>query len=118
LWQVLTRGTDGETYNIGGNKEWPNLRIVELIADLVDEMAPELGGGTRRLITFGKDRPGHDRRYAIDAGKIERELGWTPAYTFESGIRKTVRWYLDHQDWVQNVTSGAYRDWVGKQYGA
>src|SRR6266478_2721608 len=101
LWQVLTRGTDGETYNIGGNNEWTNLRIVELIADVVDEMAPELGGGTRRLITFVKDRPGHDRRYAIDAGKIERELGWTPAYEFEDGIRETIRWYLDHQAWVK-----------------
>jgi dTDP-glucose 4,6-dehydratase len=103
LWQVMLRGVDGETYNIGGHNEWANLRIVELIADLVDEMAPELGGGTRKLITFVKDRPGHDRRYAIDAGKIERELGWTPAHTFERGIRETVRWYLDNQEWVRTV---------------
>jgi dTDP-glucose 4,6-dehydratase len=103
LWQVLSRGGDGETYNIGGHNEWPNLRIVELIADLVDEFAPELGGKTRNLITFVKDRPGHDRRYAIDASKLERELGWTPAYTFERGIRETVRWYLDNQRWVKTV---------------
>lgn len=103
LWQVATRGRDGETYNIGGHNEMPNLRIVELICDLVDEMAPQLGGGSRQLITFVKDRPGHDRRYAIDAGKIQRELGWVPAHTFETGLRETVRWYLDHQDWVRQV---------------
>ena len=104
LWQVLTLGKEGETYNIGGDNEWANIRIVELIADLVDEFLPELGGNTRKLITFVKDRPGHDRRYAIDASKIERELGWTPAHTFEKGIRETVRWYLDNQDWVTRVT--------------
>jgi dTDP-glucose 4,6-dehydratase len=103
LWQVLTRGQNGETYNIGGQNEWPNLRIVELICDLIDEMAPHLGGGTRRLITFVADRPGHDRRYAIDASKMRRLLGWSPAYTFELGLRETVRWYLDHQAWVQTV---------------
>jgi len=100
LWQVLTRGQDGETYNIGGHNEWANIRIVELICDLIDELAPQLGGGSRKLITFVKDRPGHDRRYAIDAAKIERELGWKPAHTFETGIRETVRWYLDNQPWV------------------
>src|SRR5712671_6856730 len=103
LWQVLLRGVAGETYNIGGHNEWANLRIVELIADLVDELAPDLGGSTRRLITFVKDRPGHDRRYAIDASKLQRELGWAPAYTFERGIRETVRWYLDNQPWVNTV---------------
>jgi dTDP-glucose 4,6-dehydratase len=103
LWQVLTRGRDGETYNIGGHNEWPNLRIVELICDRVDEFAPELGGYSRRLITFVKDRLGHDRRYAIDASKIQGELGWTPAHEFEEGLRLTVRWYLEHQDWVQAV---------------
>ncbi|HPY32141.1 MAG TPA: dTDP-glucose 4,6-dehydratase [Verrucomicrobiota bacterium] len=103
LWQVLTRGKLGETYNIGGHNEWANLRIVELICDLIDEFKPELGGQSRRLITFVTDRPGHDRRYAIDAGKIQRELGWTPAHTFETGIRETVRWYLDNQAWVQAV---------------
>ncbi len=103
LWCVLRRGKEGETYNIGGHNEMPNLRIVELICDLVDEFRPELGGGSRTLITFVKDRLGHDRRYAIDAGKIERELGWVPAHTFERGIRETVRWYLDRQDWVRRV---------------
>jgi dTDP-glucose 4,6-dehydratase len=103
LWQVLTLGVVAETYNIGGHNEWANLRIVELICDLVDELAPHLGGNTRQLITFVKDRPGHDRRYAIDASKIKRELGWSPAHTFETGIRETVRWYLDNQRWVKTV---------------
>jgi len=103
LWQVLTRAPAGETYNIGGHNEWANLRIVELICDLVDEFAPHLGGQSRKLITFVKDRPGHDRRYAIDATKIQRDLGWVPAHRFEQGIRETVRWYLDHQDWVRAV---------------
>jgi len=109
LWQVLTRGRVGETYNIGGNNEWPNLRIVERICDLIDEFRPDLGGNSRKLITFVKDRPGHDRRYAIDASKIRRELGWTPAHTFEQGLRETVRWYLDHQDWVQKVLAKSAR---------
>ena len=103
LWQVLTRGADGETYNIGGHNEWPNLHIVELICDLVDEMLPDLGGNSRNLITFVEDRLGHDRRYAIDASKIAQTLGWTPAYTFEQGIRETVRWYIDQQEWVRTV---------------
>lgn len=103
LWRVLTAGKDGETYNIGGHNEWANIHIVEAICDLIDEMAPKLGGGSRKLMAFVKDRPGHDRRYAIDASKIERELGWKPAYTFEKGIRETVRWYLDQQAWVQTV---------------
>jgi len=103
LWAVLTRGRTGETYNIGGHNEWANLPIVQLICDTVDELAPALGGDSRRLITFVKDRPGHDRRYAIDAGKIERELGWTPAHRFEQGLRETVQWYLDHQVWVRTV---------------
>ena len=97
LWLVLTRGRDGETYNIGGHNEWANLRIVELICDLIDELAPAIGGHSRKLITFVKDRPGHDRRYAIDAAKIKNELGWTPAHKFEEGLRETVQWYLDNQ---------------------
>jgi dTDP-glucose 4,6-dehydratase len=104
LWLVLTRGKPGETYNIGGHNEWANLRIVELICDLIDELAPKLGGDSRQLISFVKDRPGHDRRYAIDATKIKNELGWTPAHKFEQGIRETIQWYLDHQAWVKTVT--------------
>ena len=103
LWLVLTQGRTGETYNIGGRNEWANLHIVRLICDLIDEMAPGLGGESRKLITFVKDRPGHDRRYAIDASRIEKELGWVPAHKFEQGIRVTVRWYLDNQDWVRAV---------------
>ncbi|MFO1477836.1 MAG: dTDP-glucose 4,6-dehydratase [Verrucomicrobiota bacterium] len=103
LWLVLGRGKLGDTYNIGGHNEWANIRIVELICDLIDEFAPQLGGNSRKLISFVKDRPGHDRRYAIDAGKIDRDLGWKPAHRFEEGIRETVRWYLDHQDWVTAV---------------
>ena len=103
LWQVLTRGRAGETYNIGGNNEWANIRIVELICDLIDELAPKAGGQSRQLIAFVKDRPGHDRRYAIDATRIKQDLGWTPAYTFERGIRETVQWYLENQDWVRLV---------------
>jgi dTDP-glucose 4,6-dehydratase len=103
LWTVISRGKNGETYNIGGHNEWANIRIVELICDLIDELAPKTGGDSRKLITFVKDRPGHDRRYAIDASKIQRELGWTPAHTFERGIRETVQWYLAHQEWVAAV---------------
>jgi dTDP-glucose 4,6-dehydratase len=104
LWTVLGQGKLGETYNIGGHNEWANLRIVELISDTIDEFMPQLGGGSRKLITFVKDRAGHDRRYAIDATKIQRELGWTPAHKFEQGIRETIRWYLDNQAWVKTVT--------------
>jgi dTDP-glucose 4,6-dehydratase len=103
LWQVLTRGQDGETYCIGSGSEWPNIRVVELICDLVDEMKPSLGGGSRQLIKFVADRPGHDRRYAIDASKIERELGWAPAQEFQVGVRKTVCWYLENQPWIKSA---------------
>ena len=116
--EVLARGRLGETYNIGGWNEKPNIDIVRTVCALLDEMQPDAAGPYERLITYVKDRPGHDRRYAIDARKIERELGWKPAETFDTGIRKTVRWYLDNQPWVQNVLSGGYRDWVSKQYGS
>lgn len=115
--EVLARGRLGETYNIGGWNEKPNLDIVHTVCALLDELQPDAAGPYSRLIAYVKDRPGHDRRYAIDARKIERELGWRPAETFETGIRKTVRWYLDNQSWVQDVLSGGYRDWVSKQYG-
>jgi dTDP-glucose 4,6-dehydratase len=105
LWTVLTYGKLGETYNIGGHNEKANLHLVQLMCDLIDEFKPELGGNSRSLITFVADRPGHDRRYAIDASKIDRELGWRPAHTFETGIRETVKWYLEHQDWVKAVTA-------------
>lgn len=114
--RVLARGTPGETYNIGGWNEKPNLEIVNTICDLVDEMAPRAGGSRRQLITFVKDRPGHDRRYAMDARKMERELDWRPKETFETGIRKTVRWYLENEQWVKDVTSGSYRQWISTHY--
>ncbi|MFT7723290.1 MAG: dTDP-glucose 4,6-dehydratase [Roseateles sp.] len=114
---VLAGGRLGETYNIGGWNEKANIDIVKTVCALLDELKPSADGPYERLITYVKDRPGHDRRYAIDARKIERELGWRPAETFETGIRKTVQWYLDHPEWIARVQSGAYRDWVAKQYG-
>ena len=114
---VLAGGRVGETNNIGGWNEMPNLVIVLTICALLDELRPDPAGPRERLLTFVKDRPGHDRRYAIDARKIERELGWRPEETFETGIRKTVSWYLDHGPWVERVASGAYREWVERQYG-
>jgi dTDP-glucose 4,6-dehydratase len=114
---VLAEGRVGDTYNIGGWNERSNISIVQTICALLDEMLPSAQGSHASLITHVTDRPGHDRRYAIDARKIDRELGWRPAETFESGIRKTVEWYLDHTDWVSNVQSGGYRDWVARNYG-
>jgi len=113
---VLAQGTPGETYNIGGSNEKPNIEIVHRICDLLDEVSPAKGVSRRELITFVKDRPGHDRRYAIDARKIERELQWKPKETFDTGLRKTVRWYLENEAWVRDVTSGSYREWIATHY--
>jgi dTDP-glucose 4,6-dehydratase len=113
---VLQCACPGETYNIGGWNEKSNVEIVETICDLLDEVAPRPVSSRRELITFVKDRPGHDRRYAIDARKIGSELGWKPKETLESGIRKTVRWYLENENWVRDVTSGHYRQWIAKHY--
>lgn len=116
--RVLEAGSLGETYNVGGWNEKANLDVVKTLCAILDELKPRADGRSYAAqITFVKDRPGHDRRYAIDASKLERELGWRPNETFETGIRKTVQWYLDHQGWVSNVTTGVYQNWVGKQYG-
>ena len=116
--RVLEVGQLGETYNVGGWNEKANLDVVHTICALLDELSPRADGQSyAEQITFVTDRPGHDRRYAIDARKLERELGWKPAETFETGIRKTVQWYLDNNEWTNNVTSGAYREWTDKQYG-
>jgi dTDP-glucose 4,6-dehydratase len=115
---VLERGRPGEVYNIGASSEKTNLDVVHRLCDILDEGKPRQDGKSyREQVTFVKDRPGHDRRYGIDASKIERELGWKPQETFEGGLRKTIRWYLENQQWVANVTSGAYRDWVALHYG-
>ena len=115
---VLARGQLGEVYNVGGWNEKPNIDIVHTVCGLLDELRPRADGQPYAAqIRYVKDRPGHDRRYAIDASKLQRELGWLPLETFDTGIRKTVAWYLDNPDWVANVQSGAYRAWTQKQYG-
>ena len=114
---VLAKGALGETYNIGGWNEKANLEVVKTICQILDELKPRADGKSyTEQITFVKDRPGHDRRYAIDASKVKRDLGWRPAETFDTGIRKTVQWYLDNPQWVEGVVSGSYRDWLQKQY--
>jgi dTDP-glucose 4,6-dehydratase len=114
--RVLSDGKPGETYNVGGWNEKTNLEAVHTLCDILDKLSPKVGS-YRDQITYVKDRPGHDRRYAIDARKIEHELGWKPAETFDSGIRKTVQWYLDNQEWVRDVQSGDYLKWVEQNYG-
>jgi dTDP-glucose 4,6-dehydratase len=114
---VLERGRVGETYNVGGRNERTNVEVVDMLCDVLDELRPRACGRSyRELKTFVSDRPGHDRRYAIDATKIERELGWRPAETFASGLRKTIEWYLDHPQWIANVQNGHYREWMHKNY--
>lgn len=117
--RVLDSGQPGETYNIGGHNEVRNIDVVHTLCDLLDRLRPRTDGQSYRTqITFVTDRPGHDRRYAIDASKIGRELGWVPQETFTTGLERTVQWYLDHNEWVEHVTSGTYRQWMNQQYGA
>jgi dTDP-glucose 4,6-dehydratase len=118
VWQIMQKGRRGETYNVGGAGERRNMEVVERICDLLDEMVPRPGAASRReLITLVKDRPGHDRRYAIDFSKLSRELSWSPSETFESGLQRTIRWYLDHGEWVRRIQSGEYASWMERQYG-
>lgn len=114
---VLANGRVGETYNVGGESEMTNLDVVSIVCEILDRLRPRDKGKYFDLVTYVTDRPGHDRRYAVDISKIKRELGWTPAESFETGIEKTVRWYLDHQTWIKHIKSGEYLSWVEKQYG-
>ncbi|MFC1451978.1 dTDP-glucose 4,6-dehydratase [Verrucomicrobiota bacterium] len=119
IWRIMSEGRHGETYNVGGRSELRNIDVVERICDVVDRLAGPLAGleSRRELITFVKDRPGHDRRYAIDCAKLEKELGWAPEESFDSGIRRTVEWYLAHGEWIESVRTGAYQDWIKEHYG-
>jgi len=117
IWSILKRGMRGETYNIGGNCEMHNLDVVKMICDLLDEFVPRPGNEPRsNLVSFVKDRPGHDRRYAVDFSKLQRSLGWAPDESFETGLRKTIKWYLANQNWVARVKSGEYMSWIDRQY--
>jgi dTDP-glucose 4,6-dehydratase len=116
VWNVITEGRGGESYNIGGENEWENLRLVETLCDIVAEELDEPSSKMRDLISFVTDRPGHDRRYAIDCSKIKDELGWSQSVTFDEGLRRTVRWYLDNRGWIERVRTGAYREWIEKNY--
>lgn len=117
VWKIMQKGTRGETYNIGGRCELPNIEVVRMICDFADDQAPDPNIGSRRnLISFVKDRPGHDRRYAIDFSKLEKEMQWTPKESFETGLKKTLNWYMNHQGWVDRIKSGQYRSWIDKQY--
>lgn len=118
IWLVLQRGAPGSTYNVGGRAEWKNLPLLKKLIGIVAEQAGKEAAALERLITFVKDRPGHDLRYAVDCSKIERELGWRPRHDLEAGLAETVRWYLDNQTWVERVRSGAYREWLDKNYGS
>jgi dTDP-glucose 4,6-dehydratase len=113
---ILHEGKNGETYNIGGHNEWTNIDLIKLLCDQMDEKLDRPNGSSRALITYVKDRAGHDLRYAIDASKIEKELGWTPDYTFESGLSETIDWYLNNKEWLDNVTSGEYQNYYSKMY--
>jgi len=118
IWTIMNRGRRGETYNIGGASEMENIAIVGMILDIIDEIRPRAGGKSRRdLITYVKDRPGHDRRYAIDFAKLRQELGWQPQESFATGLRKTVSWYVENRDWTDRVRSGEYQKWIDEQYG-
>jgi len=117
VWTIMKKGKKGETYNIGGNCEMKNIDVVKSICDLIDKITPESDGKSRQqLITFVKDRPGHDLRYAIDSAKLQKELGWTPAESFETGIQKTIQWYIDNKEWVNRVKSGEYLSWIKQHY--
>ena len=118
IWTIMNRGRRGETYNVGGASEMENIVIVGMILDIIDEIRPRAGGQSRRdLITYVKDRPGHDRRYAIDFSKLRQELGWQPQESFATGLRKTVSWYVENRDWTDRVRSGEYQKWIDEQYG-
>jgi dTDP-glucose 4,6-dehydratase len=117
VWRIVEKGKNGETYNVGGENEWQNIRLVERLCEAMAEAQGKLGDSYKNLITFVKDRPGHDRRYAINCDKIKKKLGWSQEVGFERGIEITVRWYLENGRWVESVRSGEYRKWIEKNYG-